>query len=254
MDKLFGSPSNNQNQQPQQTQAQTQQQSTGPGNIPANGGVSDPSNPTLPAGTVDTSKANDPSANPLDAFKDIWKPAEPNKDAAPTNSFANIDPAKIMEAAGKVNFTQSITPELMQKINAGGEGAMQAMLEAMNKVGQASFAQAMQASIAINNRSLAEARQQFSSELPGMFKRQALSDSLRTENPAFSHPAAQPILEALQTQLTQKYPNATSGELAQMARDYLANFNAAANPTKESSAQQQSQQSTEPDWEKFMGL
>lgn len=250
MDKLFGTGSS----QPTPASAPTQQP-TGPGNIPPNGGTTDSNNPATPPGTTEAAKQNDPSANPLDAFKDIWAPVKPAEGTSvPTNSFANVDPAKIMEAAGKINFTQSLTPELLQKINAGGEGAMQAMLEAMNKVGQSSFAQAMQASIAINNRSMAEAKQQFSSELPGMFKKQAMSDSLRTENAVFSHPAVQPILEALQSQLTQKYPNATSSELAQMAKDYVTNMTGAINPVKENNTQQQNQQSTEPDWEKLMGL
>lgn len=203
------------------------------GNIPASAATNSAtvSNATTaPNGTVPVVTA-DAMKSPLDQFNTLWE-TDPNAVTPPASMFASLDSRKVMETASKVDFTKVVSPELMQKINGGGEGAMQAMMEAMGKMSQMSFAQSALATTKIVEQALKEQETKYNSELPNHIKRQTVSNTLRDENPALSHPAAQPILEAIKTQMTAKYPNATASEVAGMAKDYLASFATAVSPVK----------------------
>lgn len=182
-------------------------------------------NGAVPAVTADAMKS------PLDQFNTLWE-TDPNAAKPAESMFASLDSKKVMETASKVDFTKVVSPELMQKINGGGEGAMQAMMEAMGKMSQMSFAQSAMATTKIVEQALKEQETKYNSELPNHIKRQTVSNTLRDENPALSHPAAQPILEAIKTQMTSKFPNATASEVASMAKDYLASFASAVSPVK----------------------
>lgn len=126
---------------------------------------------------------------------------------------------------------------------------MQHFAQALNKVAQTVYAQNAMATSKIVEQALGNAKTAWTSELPGFIKSQNVSETLRTENPAFNHPAASPILGALQQQLNVKFPNASSQEIASMAKSYLGQFAQAVSP-------QQSQQSAKPedgvDWTKFL--
>ena len=115
--------------QPQQQVQQQQQQQPQPGNIPPEAGATSPNNPTVPAGQG--------TDDPLAAFAELWKPIEQK---AEMPLFGNVDPKKLMEAASKTNFAQAIPKDALAKIQAGGEGAMEAFSAAMNQVAQTVFA------------------------------------------------------------------------------------------------------------------
>lgn len=211
-------------------------QSNGPapeGNIPPSAAINSATvstpgtapNGAIPVVTTDSMKS------PLDQFNTLWD-TDPNAAKPAESMFANLDSKKVMETAAKVDFTKVVSPEILQKINAGGEGAMQAMMEAMGKMSQMSFAQSTLATTKIVEQALKEQEAKFNSELPTHIKRQTVSNTLHDENPALSHPAAQPILEAIKTQMTVKYKNATASEISAMAKDYLASFASAISPVK----------------------
>ena len=173
-------------------------------------------------------------ASPLDEFKSLWEPsATPTVDGTlPANMFSGTDPVKMLEAARKVDFAKSIPADVLSKITAGGPDAAAAFMAALNDVSQRSYAQSSFASTKIVEAALAKFQEGIDSRLPGQIKKQQVSDSLRESNPALMHPAAAPIMEAMQAQLSVKYPNATVAELQGMASQYLTAFNTAANPVK----------------------
>jgi hypothetical protein len=170
----------------------------------------------------------------LDSFKDLWQPVQTTgvDGTLPANMFAGADPAKMLEAARKVDFSKSIPPEILSKITAGGPDAAAAFAQALNDVSQRAYAQSSFASTKIVEAALQKFQEGMESRLPGQIKKHQVSDSLRASNPALQHPAAAPIMEAMQAQLTVKYPNATVAEIQDMASQYLTAFNSAANPKK----------------------
>ena len=195
-----------------------------PGNIPQgapNTGVTTPG--TAPNGQVPAT-VTDPtgtSATPFDSFQDLWKndPVDPN--AAAPGVFGKVDPQKFMEAAGKIDFSKAVTPEMLQAISTGGDAAMNAFATAMNKVAQGVYAQSAFATTKIVEQALSKSKESFMAELPQHIKKQTVTDSLRAENPIFSNPAVQPIISALEAQMTVKYPHATAPEITQMAKQYV---------------------------------
>lgn len=197
-----------------------------PGNIPSGTpttGVTTPGaapNGVLPAAGADGTNGT-PTTTPFDTFKDLWKndPVDPNAPAP--GVFGTIDPKKFMEAAGKIDFSKSVTPEQLTAIAGGGEGAMAAFAQAMNKVAQGVYAQSAFATTKIVEQALSKSKEAFLAELPQHIKKQTVTDSLRAENPIFSNPAVQPIISALEAQMTVKYPNATAPEITAMAKTYV---------------------------------
>lgn len=158
-------------------------------------------------------------ASPLDDFKDLWSnppvdPANPKK-GPPT---LNTDPQKIAEAAKKLNFSRSVDPALVQKALAGDQ---QAFMNVLNNVAQQTFALAAQAATQVVGRHTDNVREHIMSELPSHLKSFAAQDNLLSENPAFSNPAVQPLVLAVQEQLARKFPEATSDQLRKHAIKYL---------------------------------
>ena len=163
---------------------------------------------------------------PMDAFKELWNTdANPEVDTTlPANMFAGVDPTKMLTAARKVDFSKSIPPEVLAKITAGGPEAAQAFAQALNDVSQRSYAQSSYAATKIVEQALTRFEEGMNNRLPTQMKKLQVSDSLRESNPALNHPAAAPIVQALQAQFTTKFPNASATEIRQMATDYLTQF------------------------------
>lgn len=240
-DKLFGSAT----PAPQQPQQQVPQ----PGNVNPNAATPDAANTTVPAGTVDASKQE--PASPLDQYKELWQPAPTNP--ADNQPLLSVDPAKLAEAARKTDFAKLIQPELMAQIQQGGEGAAKAFAAAMNQVAQGVYAQSAFATSKIVEQAVQKAQEKFESSIPDHVKKLQVSDSLRQSNPVFNHPAASPILGALEHQMTKKFPNASSSEITSMAQQYLENFaqmvQAPAEAAKVAAAKKNSKDT---DWSQFI--
>lgn len=175
------------------------------------------------------------NVSPLDQFSSLWEPSSTPTapdGTLPANMFSGTDPAKMLEAARKVDFAKSIPPDVLAKITAGGPDAAAAFMSALNDTAQRSYAQSSFASTKIVEAALAKFQEGMDQRLPSQIRNHQVTQSLRESNPALMHPAAAPIMEAMQAQLSVKFPKATVSELQGMASQYLTAFNTAANPVK----------------------
>jgi hypothetical protein len=180
-------------------------------------------NPTVPS-TANTPIQTDPLTgkpmeSPLANFADLWK-TDPNAKTNEPFRF-NSDPAKLLESSRGIDFTKVIPPDLQLRMNAGGSDGVKAQQEAMNLVAQMTFAQSANASAKIGETVAMEVERRVQALLPQLIRQHAVSDSIRAENPLLNNPATAPMVEALQQQLTSKYPNASSQEIKQHINDYL---------------------------------
>lgn len=240
-DKLFGAA-------PASTPAAPANPNPEPGNGNPNAARPDPANPTVPAGTVDASKKE--PASPLDQFNELWQPATTEPGA--NQPLISVDPKQLADAARRTDFSKVITPEHLTAIQGGGEGAAKAFVEAMNAVAQGVYAQSAFATTKIVEQAVNKARDQFSAEIPAHVKKLQVSDNLRQDNPVFNHPAASPILGAIEAQMTNKFPNASATEITTMAKQYLENFANAVNaPAEAAKAAAAKKNSKETDWSQF---
>lgn len=221
-----------------------------PGNIPEGTTPSAPQLPnTAPNGTIPKQEENKTAA-PLDEFKDLWKNdpnANPNTNPANSDIFQNVNPDDLMKAASQIDFTKVVTPEIIQAIQAGGEEGTKALMQALNKTQQLGYAQSAHATTVLINKALKDARESFVAELPKHIRDRNASDLIK-ETPAYSHPAAAPLVESLVRQLQTKYPDASPKELTEMANKYVTQFADAVKPN------QKPEVKTDPkeDWDSFL--
>jgi hypothetical protein len=160
----------------------------------------------------------------------LWETAPTDPNAPPTNLSTALTPDKVFEIAKGANFAGAISQEHLTAIAAGGDGAVAALQSAINSATQAVFAQSTLATSKLIEKAIADTNAANLAALPGLVKQHSASDSLRTENPALSSPAAAPIIAAVQAQLALKHPTATATQLTAMAKEYLGNFAALVAP------------------------
>jgi len=243
MDKLFGSAPS--------VPAPAQQIPTGAAN-PGQALPGTQSTPqTAPNGMIPEQAPQKDSASPLAAFQDIWQ-TPTTQEGTPQALFANLDPQKVMESARKVDFAKGISPEQLQAIAAGGEGAVKAFAESMNSLAQSVYAQSAIATTKIVEQALGKAQEQQDARLPGMFKKLSSTENLQAANPLLSNPAIQPLVGALQEQLVRKNPNATAGEIQQQVSDYFAALGTSFAPKAPAPAGG-NRKAKDEDWSAFLG-
>lgn len=225
---LMSGGGNGGNAQPNPTAQSATPQTTpnpgGPGNLPTGAAATGATPPgAAPNGQIPATDANGAvvAPTPFADFQDLWKNEPTNPNAPAPGVFGTVDPAKFMEAAGKIDFSKVVTPEQLTAISSGGEAAMAAFAGAMNKVAQGVYAQSAYATTKIVEQALSRSKESLLAELPQHIKRQTVTDSLRSENPIFNNPAVTPIISALEAQMTVKYPNASAPEITQMAKQYV---------------------------------
>ena len=195
-------------------QSSNQSQSAAANNLVPNANTT-MTNTVPAAGTV---AANGGDKTPLDQFAKLWE-NDPSKSSADMPFAFNTDPTKLLASAREVDFTKIISPELNKRITAGGADAQQAMLEAMNQVSQLTYAQSSQAASKIAEQAVAATEARFMEKLPGLLKQYQVRDSF--DNPLLTNPASAPMVEALQIQMTKKFPTASSEQIRSHVNDYL---------------------------------
>ncbi len=187
---------------------------------------------TAPNGVVpDGGNTPPPEVSPLEKFAKIWETGTPDK-GNPPQQENTLTPEKMMEAAAKVDFSKVIDRETLNKINAGGEEALNALVAIINKTSQTVYGQSTVVAKKLVDQAVATAQDEFAAKIPGLVKQQSMREGLLADNPAFKDPAVAPIVEALQQQFAQKYPNASAGELQKMAQEYFAGAASVLNPNK----------------------
>lgn len=193
-----------QGQQLQQQQQQNTQLPSEPGNFPA-------------------------PKNELDVLAELLQNGDTQQNAD-FRAFA-LPREKLTEAASKMNFTQNLPPEIMQGLQSGD---MQAIMNAINFVGQQSYLQSMEHGMALTNQYLGD---RFKHERNGI--NQHLQMEMRSssvEGLDKLHPLAQDMFRRAQQQLINKFPTATKAEIEEATWQLMGSFgnqlnrDSAANP------------------------
>ena len=229
LDMLFGGQAAQpqpaqQAQQPAQQPA-AQQQTTGTAGT-------DPNNPTVPAGAQQATQ-QPAETNPLDTLKDLWTTQQPDATQQQPASVLDLDPKQLMASAQKMDFSKVIKPEQLQAIAAGGEGAMQAFGQVLNTVTQASDAQSTLSASKLIKEALKEHGQGLDTRISETMRRNLATEGMINDRPELRHPAAQPVISAIQSQLAAKFPQATSAELRKLSEDYFTGLGSIFAPKKD---------------------
>jgi hypothetical protein len=251
MQKIFGAAKQPVPAQPNFPQQQQLPQQQGNINNPPNQSTQQ-SPQTDPNGIV-PADGNKPPESPVAKFTDLWQPPKPDESAPKGNEVSEFSPQKLMEAAGKVDFAKLVSQEDLQKIQAGGPEAVAALMNALNKTSQTVFGQSAILSQKMMDKRIAEARDEFAAQLPKLVRKQSSTEGLMAKNAAFADPAVAPVVQAVQAQLAEKYPKATSAELQVMAEEYLMGVSGMINPGKKDSSEGKSNpEADSTDWEEYL--
>ena len=174
---------------------------------------------TAPNGTVPADANKPGEQSPTAKYADLWEP--PKTEETKPGEQSQLTPEKMLEAASKVDFRKVLDQESLAKIKAGGDEAVAALADLLNKTGQTVYGQSVVVSKKLIDQAVSEAESRFAKEIPNLVRRQTAQEALISENPAFKDPAVAPVVAAIQSQLQLKFPKATASELSEMARDYM---------------------------------
>lgn len=157
--------------------------------------------------------------NPLDAWAKMFEAPEaaisPAAPAAPDLWAPNSE--HLARAAGNINLSSILPPELVGKALGGDQGAF---VEIINKSTQMAFMMAYQASMQ-GVKPAVEARfADFSKEMPSTFKKLSVDATLQGD-PLLSNPAMKPVVDGLRSQILAKHPDASPQQLQQAISEYL---------------------------------
>lgn len=190
-------------------------------------------NPAVIPATGTSAPIADP-VNPMDAHAALWQTgANPPSDPFAAPLF-NTDAAKIAESASKMNIAGSIPPDLLTKAMSGSDP--QAFMQVLNTVAQRAVTTSAQVSAATIEQATVRNNERIQTSLPGRIKQLQL-DSLAADNPALNHPASQPLLHLVRTQIQAKHPELSAQAINSQAERYLTEHAAAIQLPAEQKAQ-----------------
>lgn len=186
--------------------------------------------PAAPA-TVQQPAASEPVPAPAvtpDPFETLWQ----NDDAGGQQGGINfnLDPAQLAEIAGKIDYSQAVTPEIRQRLAMGGDDAVSATMEALNAVNRMSYQQNAVATTKLIEAAVKSTEASMDAKIAKTIKSMGLAENVSASNPMLSNPAFAPIVKAAQQQIITKFPNASQAELNTMLNQYLAKAGEAFNP------------------------
>lgn len=229
-------------QQPgQQTQGQQQQ----------------PGQPAMQQTQLPDPNAVTVEPDPMDAFKDLWAPVakvEGQEEEFNPQAIFNIDPATMQAAVGKINFAEGITAEQLAAIQGGGEEAVKAFAAVLNQSSAKAMTMSTTAAAKMVEQAMTRASGAMDKKIANGVKFNQVGSAMQELNPALSHPAAAPLIEALKTQFTNKYPTASTAEITKHISTYMDGMagimagkkEEAVNPAAAAAAQGT-------DWSKYFG-
>jgi hypothetical protein len=218
------------NRNPDPTTAAPSTVATGlPGNIPnpteIGAEIPVPGQGTIP-NAADPAKVE----SPLESFKQLWEPVPTDPNAPPDAPAKALDQAAVRKIVDNSNFADQLDPAMMAAVAAGGEGATVAFTQALEQVARNVMVQSTMVSDKITEQKVKEALEKHTASLPGMLRKQAITDHSATTNPLFKDPAIAPVIDATQAALALQHPNATPAEITKMTQDYVIAMGAAFTP------------------------
>ena len=204
-----------------------------------------PANPNQPQEGV--------SKSPLDDYNTLFTLTEDDKkrlaDQGITDKVFSVDDAKLQESVKGMSFTN---PEVLNAhMQKALQGDQNSLMELLNSVAREVYARNAKLSATLSERAATTTADSLRGQLPQHMRDFAAEEGLQNLNPAYNHPAAKPMVTALKSQFSQKYPNATSGEITKMVSTYLDNFSKATKMPDPASQDSRTQNQTDVNWNNF---
>lgn len=186
---------------------------------------------TVPEGDKGTKgpKQAQSGDDPMLNFESLWQPDMDEKgvpkvktDNSKKSYLPQIDAKKFEEMVGKMDFTRDFTPEHIEAVKGGGDGAVSALAAMMNGVGRRAFTSSFAAANKLSEQGFSAARDRFMSEVPDHVRDLMVDNELSGSAEYSKNPALAPIVSSVKKQYLQKFPKATAGEINTAVNQYFA--------------------------------
>lgn len=247
---------------PVQQQQQQQQQPPKPPEGPISTVIPPEDNldPPDPKNRVDPKNKKPGSDDPMLDFAKLWEdpPVDPNNPPPekPTTFLPKIDPAKIAETLGKIDFSKSITPEESAAIKAGGDAAQAAHLSVLNKSHRQAMMTMFNVATRLVEQGLSNAEGRFMGQVPSHVKDIMVSNDLTSNDPLMSNPAFAPLVESTRQRFQEKFPKATPAQISKATKAYIQELvksaTAPALKPEEDNTKKLATGATDADWGKWI--
>lgn len=194
-------------------------------------------NAPAPAGAKDGKADGDSTDSRLAELARLWQDPD-NGNGKPANApsgpqpLFNVDPAKVSEAVGKLNFAANVPQETLQKALNGDAAAL---MEALNATARTSFQAAVMAVPSMVEPAVRKATGEVSEQLPGLIKHAQLA-ATRSENSVYNNEALAPVTAALKEQIVKHNPQATPNEVQALVEKQLETLGMVLAPQRQSSS------------------
>ena len=167
----------------------------------------------------------------------------------PNQIFAGVDPEKLKEAYSKTNYVEGLfTPELAEKIAAGGQDAVTAMAQVMNSMAQKLAFENLQVSAKLTTSGLGAASNAWNQSASTTLRDTNITAAIKETDPMFNSPLLAPVVDKLKAAIVSKQPNATPQEVQEITKKALV----AIRGNQQQQQQQQQQEENKPfDWDSF---
>lgn len=207
---------------------------------------------------ADHNPAQDPqqSKSPMDQFADVFK-IEPKKDEkgniiqepSGDEPFFSMDREKFEAAVNGMEFIPKTAAEALQKVQSGD---LSALPELMNHVMRFGYTQQTQLSQQMMEDLGRSVQARINDRVPEVVNTLGVKNLL-AGNAQLSHPAIQPVANALATQIRAKYPNATAQEVQEQVVNYLKTLGTQFTEDSQEPGPQNQNQRQPMDWSKVFG-
>lgn len=228
--------------------------------LPANSQAPTSANPPQGNGqNQNQQNQNTGPANPLDQFTNIFTPpaADPNnpqaKPATPgyDGFLGQWDQKVVSERANQLDFTRGIDPSIME---AAMKGDQNAFMQVMNHTSRQAFMAAAQAGHGFADRAVKSGLDKFGGGLDDRIRDYSVrTQNVATDHPVLSHPAMQPMVNAVKMTIAQNDPKLNPQQVAEMTAQYFDSIGGVYNQSVQAQNNQQSK-SQEKDWLADFGL
>ena len=140
----------------------------------------------------------------------------------PNALFADVDPVKLKESFNNINYVEGLfTPEVAEKIAAGGQDAVMAMAQVMNQMAQKVAFDNLQMSARLTTTGLGKASAAWNQSASTTLRDSNIKSAIQETDPMFANPIMAPMVDNLHRMIVSKHPNATKEEVKGLATKML---------------------------------
>ena len=174
--------------------------------------------------------ANAPNAaTPLAEFSKLWQIDSAAKQELDGPLF-QMDNAKLQESVKAMEFAPTLSAEHIQQLANGDPAILQ---KALNASAQNTFLKMIEVAQKMIEHGVNTSNSRMESKLPDRFKSFQAQDAI-SNDPILNNEAMKPVVEALQAQFRQKYPQASTSQVVDMTKRYLTQLGQTVTPQTQS--------------------